>query len=149
MFYLNYYYIYFLKTNHWALNSCTGGVSRATGMLLHYKPPGSQDSQQLRMEAADDKKSAASWLTAMHKVGVQLSGSWSDSLHIVVLSVCACVRVGKFIFVIIWTAFELHQSVLDAEMMRYENLFMRSRRWSCAYTVATHHHLTCFYFVID
>ncbi|XP_027021621.2 zinc finger FYVE domain-containing protein 21 isoform X1 [Tachysurus fulvidraco] len=44
-----------------------GGLSRATGMLLHYKPPGSQDSQQLRMEAADDKKSASSWLVAMHK----------------------------------------------------------------------------------
>lgn len=57
------------RTSHSALNSCTGGVSRATGMLLHYKPPGSQDSQQLRMEAADDKKSAASWLAAMHKVG--------------------------------------------------------------------------------
>ncbi|XP_062851846.1 zinc finger FYVE domain-containing protein 21 isoform X1 [Trichomycterus rosablanca] len=43
------------------------GASRATGMLLHYKPPGSQDSQQLRMEAADDKKSASTWLAAMHK----------------------------------------------------------------------------------
>ncbi|XP_053088807.1 zinc finger FYVE domain-containing protein 21 isoform X2 [Pangasianodon hypophthalmus] len=45
-----------------------GGMSRATGMLLHYKPPGAQDSQQLRMEAADDKKSASSWLAAMHKL---------------------------------------------------------------------------------
>ncbi|TST98573.1 Zinc finger FYVE domain-containing protein 21 [Bagarius yarrelli] len=44
-----------------------GGVFRATGMLLHYKPPGSQDFQQLRLEAADDKKSASSWLVAMHK----------------------------------------------------------------------------------
>ncbi|KAM9477980.1 zinc finger FYVE domain-containing protein 21 isoform 1-T1 [Clarias gariepinus] len=44
-----------------------GSLSRATGMLLHYKPPGSQDLQQLRMEAADDKKSASSWLVAMHK----------------------------------------------------------------------------------
>lgn len=58
------------RTNHSALNSCTGGVSRAMGMVLHYKPPASQDSQQLRMEAADDKKSASSWLIAMHKVGV-------------------------------------------------------------------------------
>lgn len=58
-------------TNHSALKSCTGGVSHATGMLLHYKPLGSQDSQQLRMEAANDKKSASSWLAAMHKVGVR------------------------------------------------------------------------------
>ncbi|XP_056151965.1 zinc finger FYVE domain-containing protein 21 [Lampris incognitus] len=44
-----------------------GGTSRASGMLLHYKPMGSQDSQQLRMEAAEDKKVASSWLAAMHK----------------------------------------------------------------------------------
>ncbi|XP_035466028.1 zinc finger FYVE domain-containing protein 21 isoform X1 [Scophthalmus maximus] len=44
-----------------------GGTSRASGMLLHYKPMGSQDAQQLRMEAADDKKVAALWLAAMHK----------------------------------------------------------------------------------
>ncbi|XP_036818593.1 zinc finger FYVE domain-containing protein 21 isoform X4 [Oncorhynchus mykiss] len=44
-----------------------GGNSRASGMLLHYKPTGSQDPQQLRMEAADDKKTASSWLAAMHK----------------------------------------------------------------------------------
>lgn len=37
-------------------------------MLLHYKPMGSQDAQQLRMEAADDKKVASLWLAAMHKV---------------------------------------------------------------------------------
>lgn len=46
---------------------CVGG-SRASGMLLHYKPMGSQDVQQLRMEAADDKKVASLWLSAMHKV---------------------------------------------------------------------------------
>uniref|UniRef100_A0A7N6BD79 FYVE-type domain-containing protein n=1 Tax=Anabas testudineus TaxID=64144 RepID=A0A7N6BD79_ANATE len=45
-----------------------GGTSRASGMLLHYKPMGSQDAQQLRMEAADDKKVASLWLTAMHRV---------------------------------------------------------------------------------
>ncbi|XP_071762238.1 zinc finger FYVE domain-containing protein 21 [Centroberyx gerrardi] len=44
-----------------------GGTSRASGMLLHYKPMGSQDSQQLRMEAAEDKKVASAWLAAMHK----------------------------------------------------------------------------------
>uniref|UniRef100_A0AAX7UH59 FYVE-type domain-containing protein n=1 Tax=Astatotilapia calliptera TaxID=8154 RepID=A0AAX7UH59_ASTCA len=44
-----------------------GGGSRASGMLLHYKPMGSQDVQQLRMEAADDKKVASLWLSAMHK----------------------------------------------------------------------------------
>ncbi|XP_028837163.1 zinc finger FYVE domain-containing protein 21 isoform X2 [Denticeps clupeoides] len=44
-----------------------GSTSRASGMLLQYKPPGSQDSQQLRMEAAEDKKVAASWFAAMHK----------------------------------------------------------------------------------
>uniref|UniRef100_A0A3Q4IA44 Zinc finger, FYVE domain containing 21 n=1 Tax=Neolamprologus brichardi TaxID=32507 RepID=A0A3Q4IA44_NEOBR len=41
--------------------------SRASGMLLHYKPMGSQDVQQLRMEAADDKKVASLWLSGMHK----------------------------------------------------------------------------------
>ncbi|XP_034715281.1 zinc finger FYVE domain-containing protein 21 isoform X1 [Etheostoma cragini] len=44
-----------------------GGMSRASGMLLHYKPMGCQDGQQLRMEAADDKKAASLWLAAMHK----------------------------------------------------------------------------------
>ncbi|KAM4542194.1 zinc finger FYVE domain-containing protein 21 isoform 2-T2 [Odontesthes bonariensis] len=44
-----------------------GGTSRASGMLLHYKPMGSQDAQQLRMEVADDKKVASLWLVAMHK----------------------------------------------------------------------------------
>ena len=45
-----------------------GGTSRASGMLLHYKAMGSQDAQQLRMEAAEDKKVASMWLAAMHKV---------------------------------------------------------------------------------
>lgn len=45
-----------------------GGTSRASGMLLQYKPMGSQDNQQLRMEVADDKKVASLWLAAMHKV---------------------------------------------------------------------------------
>nr|XP_020444374.1 zinc finger FYVE domain-containing protein 21 isoform X4 [Monopterus albus] len=44
-----------------------GATSRASGMLLHYKPMGSQDTQQLRVEAADDKKAASLWLAAMHK----------------------------------------------------------------------------------
>uniref|UniRef100_A0A1A7XRK5 Zinc finger, FYVE domain containing 21 n=1 Tax=Iconisemion striatum TaxID=60296 RepID=A0A1A7XRK5_9TELE len=44
-----------------------GGTSRASGMLLHYKPMGSQDVQQLRLEVADDKKTASLWLVAMHK----------------------------------------------------------------------------------
>ncbi|XP_056283117.1 zinc finger FYVE domain-containing protein 21 isoform X3 [Pseudoliparis swirei] len=44
-----------------------GGASRASGMLLQYRPMGSQDPQQLRVEAADDKKAASLWLTAMHK----------------------------------------------------------------------------------
>ncbi|KAG5857701.1 hypothetical protein ANANG_G00022180 [Anguilla anguilla] len=44
-----------------------GGNPRASGMLLHYKMVGSLDLQQLRMEAADDKKIASAWLAAMHK----------------------------------------------------------------------------------
>ncbi|XP_061891006.1 zinc finger FYVE domain-containing protein 21 isoform X2 [Entelurus aequoreus] len=44
-----------------------GCASRASGMLVHYKPMGSQDTQQLHLEAADDKKAAALWLAAMHK----------------------------------------------------------------------------------
>ncbi|XP_056915058.1 zinc finger FYVE domain-containing protein 21 isoform X1 [Takifugu flavidus] len=44
-----------------------GGTSRASGMILHYKPMGSQDGQQLRLEAAEDKKAASLWLAAMHK----------------------------------------------------------------------------------
>ncbi|XP_061891005.1 zinc finger FYVE domain-containing protein 21 isoform X1 [Entelurus aequoreus] len=50
-------------------NQCAyeGCASRASGMLVHYKPMGSQDTQQLHLEAADDKKAAALWLAAMHK----------------------------------------------------------------------------------
>ncbi|KAJ8288948.1 hypothetical protein COCON_G00016070 [Conger conger] len=44
-----------------------GGNPRASGMLLQYKTVGSLDQQQLRMEAADDKKVASAWLAAMHK----------------------------------------------------------------------------------
>ncbi|KAJ8290343.1 hypothetical protein GJAV_G00011660 [Gymnothorax javanicus] len=44
-----------------------GGNPKASGMLLHYKTVGSLDQQQLRMEAADDKKIASAWLAAMHK----------------------------------------------------------------------------------
>ncbi|XP_067099116.1 zinc finger FYVE domain-containing protein 21 isoform X1 [Osmerus mordax] len=44
-----------------------GGNTRVCGMLLHYKPMGSQDPEQLRMEVADDKKTASAWLAAMHK----------------------------------------------------------------------------------
>ncbi|KAK5886607.1 hypothetical protein CesoFtcFv8_017621 [Champsocephalus esox] len=44
-----------------------GWTSRASGMLLHYKPMGAQDAQQLKVEAADDRKAAALWLAAMHK----------------------------------------------------------------------------------
>ncbi|XP_066550114.1 zinc finger FYVE domain-containing protein 21 isoform X3 [Amia ocellicauda] len=44
-----------------------GGNSRASGMLLQYKAVGSPEQQQLRMETADDKKTASTWLAAMHK----------------------------------------------------------------------------------
>ncbi|KAL6105955.1 zfyve21 [Pungitius sinensis] len=44
-----------------------GGSSRANGMLLHFKPAGSQEPRQLRVEAADDQKAASLWLAAMHK----------------------------------------------------------------------------------
>uniref|UniRef100_A0A672LGC5 Zinc finger FYVE domain-containing protein 21-like n=1 Tax=Sinocyclocheilus grahami TaxID=75366 RepID=A0A672LGC5_SINGR len=43
---------------------------RASGMVLQYKPPGSQNLQQLHMDTADDKRVASAWLAAMHKVGV-------------------------------------------------------------------------------
>ncbi|KAM6961048.1 zinc finger FYVE domain-containing protein 21 [Aplochiton taeniatus] len=48
-------------------SSLGAGNSRASGMLLQYRPMGSQDPQQLRMEGSDDKKAASSWLAAMHK----------------------------------------------------------------------------------
>lgn len=44
-----------------------GGPSRASGMLLQFKPMGSQDLQTLRLETAEDKKVASLWLAAMHK----------------------------------------------------------------------------------
>uniref|UniRef100_A0A672MHT3 FYVE-type domain-containing protein n=1 Tax=Sinocyclocheilus grahami TaxID=75366 RepID=A0A672MHT3_SINGR len=40
---------------------------RASGMVLQYKPPGSQNLQQLHMDPADDKRIASAWLAAMHK----------------------------------------------------------------------------------
>uniref|UniRef100_A0A9J8ACQ9 Zinc finger, FYVE domain containing 21 n=1 Tax=Cyprinus carpio carpio TaxID=630221 RepID=A0A9J8ACQ9_CYPCA len=44
-----------------------GGSLRASGMMLQYKPPGSQNLQQLHMDTADDKRIASAWLAAMHK----------------------------------------------------------------------------------
>ncbi|XP_051506759.1 zinc finger FYVE domain-containing protein 21-like isoform X2 [Myxocyprinus asiaticus] len=44
-----------------------GGSPRASGMMLQYKPPGSQNLQQLHMETAEDKRTASAWLAAMHK----------------------------------------------------------------------------------
>ncbi|XP_051945888.1 zinc finger FYVE domain-containing protein 21-like isoform X2 [Xyrauchen texanus] len=44
-----------------------GGSPRASGMMLQYKPPGSQNLQQLLMENAEDKRTASAWLAAMHK----------------------------------------------------------------------------------
>ncbi|XP_076831152.1 zinc finger FYVE domain-containing protein 21 isoform X2 [Brachyhypopomus gauderio] len=44
-----------------------GGMSRATGLLLQHRPPGSQDVLQLRLDASDDKRAASTWLSAMHK----------------------------------------------------------------------------------
>lgn len=43
-------------------------------MLLQFKPMGSEDVQQLRLEAAEDKKVAALWLAAMHKVSREPAG---------------------------------------------------------------------------
>ncbi|XP_041132686.1 zinc finger FYVE domain-containing protein 21 isoform X2 [Polyodon spathula] len=44
-----------------------GGNSRASGMLLQYKAVGSQDLQQLKLNAREDNKTASAWLAAMHK----------------------------------------------------------------------------------
>ncbi|KAJ0009224.1 hypothetical protein NQD34_016639 [Periophthalmus magnuspinnatus] len=44
-----------------------GAGSRASGLLVQYKPMGSQDSQTLRLDTAPDHKGAAQWLAAMHK----------------------------------------------------------------------------------
>ncbi|XP_057716093.1 zinc finger FYVE domain-containing protein 21 isoform X2 [Corythoichthys intestinalis] len=50
---------------------------RPSGMLVHYKPAGSQEAQQLRLDATnnDDKKTPASWLAAMHKAAKLLHES--------------------------------------------------------------------------
>lgn len=59
-------------------------------MILHYKPVGSQESQQLRLEAAEDKKVASLWLAAMHKVSVTASGwageAWRPLLEVLALT---------------------------------------------------------------
>ncbi|MGH0183598.1 UNVERIFIED_CONTAM: hypothetical protein FKN15_012399 [Acipenser sinensis] len=47
--------------------SCVGGNTRASGMLLQYKAVGSQDLQQLKLNAREDNKTASAWLVAMHK----------------------------------------------------------------------------------
>lgn len=60
---------------------CKGGNPRASGMLLHYKTVGSLDQQQLRMEAADDKKVASAWLAAMHKVTHIARPFWLCSVY--------------------------------------------------------------------
>lgn len=44
-----------------------GGGARPCAMLLHHRPLGSQDPQQLRVDAAEDRKGASAWLAAMHK----------------------------------------------------------------------------------
>ncbi|XP_058847907.1 zinc finger FYVE domain-containing protein 21-like isoform X1 [Acipenser ruthenus] len=44
-----------------------GGNTRASGMLLQYKAVGSQDLQQLKLNAREDNKTASAWLVAMHK----------------------------------------------------------------------------------
>ncbi|XP_077587503.1 zinc finger FYVE domain-containing protein 21 isoform X1 [Stigmatopora nigra] len=57
--------------------ACEATSPRASGMLVHYKPPGSQEVQQLRLDAAcnDDKKMSTAWLTAMHKAAKLLHKS--------------------------------------------------------------------------
>ncbi|KAG8561330.1 hypothetical protein GDO81_015323 [Engystomops pustulosus] len=48
-----------------------GGNSRATGMLIQYKPQGSDELLQMKFTTSEDfnsnKKMSASWLAAMHK----------------------------------------------------------------------------------
>ncbi|KAH0620337.1 hypothetical protein JD844_020636 [Phrynosoma platyrhinos] len=48
-----------------------GGNTRATGMLLQYKKPGSEELKQIKFTAGEDfnsnKKLSATWLAAMHK----------------------------------------------------------------------------------
>ncbi|XP_030626979.1 zinc finger FYVE domain-containing protein 21 [Chanos chanos] len=48
-------------------SSSAGGSTRVSGMVLQYKPTGSQETQELRLEPASDRKSASTWLVAMHK----------------------------------------------------------------------------------
>ncbi|XP_072313196.1 zinc finger FYVE domain-containing protein 21-like isoform X2 [Eucyclogobius newberryi] len=48
-------------------SSPEGGGSRASGLLIQYKPMGSQDAQTLRLDTTPDHKGAAHWLAAMHK----------------------------------------------------------------------------------
>lgn len=48
-----------------------GGNTRAIGMLLQYKVPGSEELKQVKFTAGEDfnsnKKLSATWLAAMHK----------------------------------------------------------------------------------
>ncbi|OXB56313.1 hypothetical protein ASZ78_007479 [Callipepla squamata] len=50
-----------------------GGNTRAIGMILQYKVPGSEELTQMKFTASEDfssnKKLSASWLAAMHKCG--------------------------------------------------------------------------------
>lgn len=50
----------------------SGGNTRAIGMILQYKAPGSEEVTQMKFTAGEDfssnKKLSASWLAAMHKV---------------------------------------------------------------------------------
>lgn len=50
----------------------SGGNTRAIGMILQYKVPGSEELTQMKFTASEDlscnKKLSASWLAAMHKV---------------------------------------------------------------------------------
>lgn len=50
----------------------SGGNTRAVGMILQYKVPGSEEVTQMKFTAAEDfscnKKLSAAWLAAMHKV---------------------------------------------------------------------------------
>lgn len=50
----------------------SGGNTRAIGMILQYKVPGSEEVTQMKFIAGEDfscnKKLSAAWLAAMHKV---------------------------------------------------------------------------------
>uniref|UniRef100_A0ACB8G5U0 Zinc finger FYVE domain-containing protein 21 n=1 Tax=Sphaerodactylus townsendi TaxID=933632 RepID=A0ACB8G5U0_9SAUR len=59
-------------TSLWESEHITeGGNTRATGMLLQYKAPGSEELKQVKFTAGEDfnsnKKLSATWLAAMHK----------------------------------------------------------------------------------